>query len=97
MRSHAPHLEVSVLLAPALICFLKMAFVSSFLRDHCASARPPSAEESGRLAADAATEDDGDDDGLLATVGVRACVRRLIARALGFALVSSLQAEARTT
>ena len=38
MRSHAPHLEVSVLLAPALICFLKMAFVSSFLRDHCAPA-----------------------------------------------------------
>ena len=36
------------------------------------SARPPSAEESGRLAADAATEDDG--DGLLATVGVRASV-----------------------
>ena len=32
-----------------------------------------------------------------ARYGGRACVRRLIARALGFALVSSLQAEARTT
>ena len=41
MRSHVPTLDVSVVLAPAFICFLKVAFVSSFLGDHCASVRPP--------------------------------------------------------